>query len=193
MSQNGNLSLAVSVTANQCPIGETVGHDNIARATIPVLSCEGACIRGEIARQAANILARRPGFGRACHGELLTVPNSAIAKWVKTARQVVLIDGCFLRCHGRLLENLLGKEQLLQFDALSHYKRYSDLFDPEDVPEAERLEVARNVADWVADSMDGVAGSPTKSHGQSCGLPSGKDQGGCCGPATSCQSNTCGT
>ena len=193
MSQNGNVSLALSVTDNQCPIGETVGHDNIARATIPVLSCEGACIRGEIARQAANILARRPGFGRACHGELLTVPNSAIARWVKTAGQVVLIDGCFLRCHGRLLENLLGREQLLQFDALSHYKKYSDLFDPEDVPEAERLQVARDVADWVADLIAGMAGSSIKNGGQSCTLPSGKEQGGCCGTATSCQSNTCGT
>ena len=193
MSQNGNVSLALSVTDNQCPIGETVGQDNIAKAKIPVLSCEGACIRGEIARQAANILARRPGFGRACHGELLTVPNSAIARWVKTARQVVLIDGCFLRCHGRLLENLLGKEQLLQFDALSHYKRYSDLFDPEDVPEAERLNVARAVADWVADLFAGMAGSSTKNGGQSCALPSAKEQSGCCGAATSCQSNTCGT
>ena len=116
------------------------------------------------------------------------MPNSAIAKWVKTARQVVLIDGCFLRCHGRLLENLLGKEQLLQFDALSHYKRYSDLFDPEEVPEAERLEVARDVADWVADEL-----ADSLSHGQSCGLPSSREQSGCCGAATSCQSNTCGT
>ncbi len=28
-------------------------------------------------------------------------------KWVKKADKVVLIDGCFLRCHGRIIEVLL--------------------------------------------------------------------------------------
>lgn len=172
MLQTTNASLTLSTIANHCPIGETVGNDNIAKAKTPVLSCEGACIRGEIARQAANILARRSPFARACHGELLTVPDSAIARWAKTAGRVVLIDGCFMRCHGRLLENLLGTEQLIQFDALSHYKKYADIFDPEDVPEAERLKVAADVADWVERSL--AVGS-----GQSCSLPS-QQTCGCC-------------
>ena len=39
------------------------------------------------------------------------------------------------------------------FDALSHYQKYSDLFDIDSVPEAERLEVAQDVADWVLKSL----------------------------------------
>jgi hypothetical protein len=27
-------------------------------------------------------------------------PHSAMARWVKTAEQTVMIDGCFLKCHG---------------------------------------------------------------------------------------------
>lgn len=72
-----------------------------------------------------------------------------MAEWVKKADKVVLIDGCFLRCHGRLVENLLEKEKLIQFDALSYYKKYSDRFDIDSVPEEERKQVARDVADWV--------------------------------------------
>ena len=33
---------------------------------------------------------------------------------------------------------LIDEEKLVQFDALSHYNRYTDIFDYEDVPEKER-------------------------------------------------------
>jgi hypothetical protein len=52
-------------------------------------------------------------------------------------------------CHGRILENIIGKENLIQFDALSFYKKYTDRFDIDSVPEAERNEVARYVANTV--------------------------------------------
>ena len=126
-----------------------MGARNEAEGKIPVLSCEGGCIRGEIARLAANMVAKEEPYARGCHGELLTVPESAIAKGSRGAEKVVLIDGCFLRCHGRLLENIVGKDRLVQFDALSIYRKYTDLFDIDDVPEEERKQVAREVADKV--------------------------------------------
>ena len=126
----------------------------MALSKIPVLSCEGACIRGEIARLAANIISREDRFGRGCHGELITVPDSAIAQWILKAEKVLLIDGCFLRCHGRILENMIAKDKLIQFDALSFYRKYNDIFDAEDVPEAERKQVAQSVANWILANMD---------------------------------------
>ncbi|HCY86062.1 MAG TPA: hypothetical protein DHV36_13075, partial [Desulfobacteraceae bacterium] len=150
---SGKKTIEMNPTNGVCPIGETTGQANINDAKIPVLSCEGACIRGEIARLAANMIARERQFGRGCHGELITVPDSAIARWIRSAEKVVLIDGCFLRCHGRIIENIIGGVRLVQFDALSHYNRYTDIFDYEDVPEAERKETARSVADWVLASL----------------------------------------
>ncbi len=144
-----DFTITVEGTMNKCPIGETVGNRNMANGKIPVLSCEGACIRGEIARFAANMVSKEAPYARGCHGELLTVPDSAIARWVKESDRVVLIDGCFLRCHGRILEDLLGKEKLAQFNALSVYKKYTDVFDIDDVPEEERKKAAREVADSV--------------------------------------------
>ena len=146
---NTTFSIEVEDTEDRCPIGETIGNRNIAESKIPVLSCEGACIRGEIARLAANLVAKGEPFARGCHGELLSVPDSAMAQWVKKAKQVVLIDGCFLRCHGRIIENLVGKEKLVQFDALSVYRKYTDVFDIDDVCEEERKEAARQVADNI--------------------------------------------
>ncbi len=144
-------------TNGHCPIGEVTGQRNISESKIPVLSCEGACIRGEIARLAANIISKKDSFSRGCHGELITVPDSAIARWMREAEKVVLIDGCFLRCHGRILENIIEQEKLVQFDALSHYNRYTDIFDYDDVPEEERKQVAQSVADWVLEGMNGKA------------------------------------
>jgi uncharacterized metal-binding protein len=148
-------SIQLNTTNAICPIGEITGKKNISESKIPVLSCEGACIRGEIARLAANIISRKKPYGRGCHGELITVPESSIARWMKTAEKVVLIDGCFLRCHGRILANIIDREKLIQFDALSHYNRYTDIFDYDDVPEKERKEVAQSVANWVIKSLNG--------------------------------------
>jgi len=149
-------NMRMNTTNAVCPIGEATGKKNISESKIPVLSCEGACIRGEIARLAAGIVSKREPYGRGCHGELITVPDSAISLWIKTAEKVVLIDGCFLRCHGRIIENIIDEEKLIQFDALSRYNRYTDIFDYEDVPEKERKEVAQSVADWVLCSLDNV-------------------------------------
>lgn len=46
---------------------------------------------GEIDR--AEYEEKKP-YGRGCHGEPITVPASAIARWITTTEKVVLIDGC---------------------------------------------------------------------------------------------------
>ena len=74
------------------------------------------------------------------------------------AQKVVVIDGCFLHCHGRILKNLIDEDKIAQFDALSVYNKYTDIFDIDDVPEEERKHVARQVADKVlADLKQGNA------------------------------------
>jgi len=144
-----SFGVEVQKTDGHCPIGETVGKRNIKEKRIPVLSCEGGCIRGEIARLAANMVSKEVGFARGCHGELVTVPDSAISQWIRGAEKVILIDGCFLSCHGRILEGLLKKDQLVQFDALKVYRKYTDIFDIDEVSEAERKKAARQVADSI--------------------------------------------
>ena len=161
-NSTGSFALEVQKTNGRCPTGETVGQRNSAEKRIPVLSCEGGCIRGEIARLAANLVAKEAGFARGCHGELVTVPDSAIAQWMRGAEKVVLIDGCFLHCHGRLIEGLLQEDQLIQFDALQVYRKYTDVFDIDAVPEQEREEAARQVANHVLAQL-GCAGSKPSS------------------------------
>lgn len=144
------FSLEVEGVSGVCPAGEVYARQNMADRKIPVFSCEGPCIRGEIARLAANLVAEEvPSYARACHAETFFVPHSSMARWVEEAEKSIMIDGCFLQCHGRALRNLVGKEKVVQFDALPIYKKYTDIFSMDDVPEDERKAVARQVADKI--------------------------------------------
>jgi uncharacterized metal-binding protein len=136
-----------------CPTGEAWAEGKSLHKKIPVLSCEGPCVRGDIARRAANMLAQEQPFARACFPETFFVPHSSMARWVKEADQVVMIDGCFLKCIGRILNNQVDQEKISHFDALSLYKKYTDLFEIESVPEAERNETARQVADQILQQL----------------------------------------
>ena len=148
------FSIEITSTNGKCPVGEKTAKNNIKKNIIPVMSCEGGCVRGEIARLATNMVTKEEGYGRGCHGELMTIPDSGISNWIKSSEKVVLIDGCFLRCHGRILENIIDSDRLIQFDALSHYKKYTDVFEIDAVPDEERLVVAREVADWVLENLN---------------------------------------
>jgi len=145
-----DFSLEVEGVKGCCPAGEVYAKRNISEKRIPVFSCEGPCIRGEIARLAANLIAHEvPSFARACHAETFFVPHSSMARWVKEAEKGIMIDGCFLKCHGRVLKKLIGEEKIIHIDALPLYKKYTDIFLMDDVPEDERKAVARQVADKI--------------------------------------------
>ena len=166
-----NFSLEVEGKKAVCPLGEVVGKKMIAEERIPVISCEGGCFRGEIARVASHMVAKEEPYSRGCHGEMFTAPHSAMVKWAKKANKVVVIDGCFMHCHGRIMKNIVGCENMIQFDALPMYNKdnkYSDTMLVDEIPEAERKDLARQVADKVLASLNG--GAPYHAASQpSCG------------------------
>lgn len=153
MNYTPDFSLEVEGVKGVCPAGERWADRQIAEARIPVFSCEGPCIRGDIARLAANQIAHDKPYARACYAETFFVPHSGMVRWVKGAEKVVVIDGCFLKCNGRVLKNLVGAEKLIHFDALTLHGKYKDVFLMDDVPEAERKEVARQVAEKISATL----------------------------------------
>ncbi len=145
-----DFSIEVAGVEGVCPVGEVYAKQNIIDNKIPVLACEGGCIRGEIARLAANIIAQEiPSYARACHAETFFVPHSSMLSWITGSDQVLMIDGCFLKCHGRVLKNLTNEDKVIHIEALPLYRKYNDIFLADDVPEAERKAVARQVADKI--------------------------------------------
>lgn len=155
-NSKNNFFVEVKSMKAVCPLGEVVGKQMISEEKIPVISCEGGCFRGEIARVAAHLVAKEEPFRRGCHGEMFTAPTSAMTEWAKKADKVVVIDGCFMHCHGRIMQNIVGDEHMIQFDALPVYNKnnkYTDVMMFDEVPEAERKVLARQVADSVLDKL----------------------------------------
>ena len=164
-----DFSIDVEGMKAVCPLGEVVGNKMIAEGKIPVISCEGGCFRGEIARVAAHMVATQEPYSRGCHGEMFTAPSSAMAEWARKADKVVVIDGCFMHCHGRVMKNIIGRDNMIQFDALPMYNKdnkYSETMLVDEVPEAERKDLARQVADKILASLRN--GTPRDSELQSC-------------------------
>ena len=54
---------------------------------------------------------------------------------------------------GRVLKKLVGEEKVIHFDALPFYKKYTDVFLMEDVPEEDRKAAARQVADKIVEQL----------------------------------------
>lgn len=163
MHSTPDFSLEVDGITGICPAAEKWAEQQIAESRIPVFSCEGPCIRGDIARLAANRVAKEGRYARCCHAETFFVPHSGMLRWVKGADKVIVIDGCFLTCHGRALRNIVGEEKVIQFDAFALYKKYADVFLMDDVPEAERQEVAEQVADKVLTTLAEAAPSSAQA------------------------------
>lgn len=147
-AQTPDFSLAVAGVAGTCPAGERYAVEQAMQGRIPVLSCEGPCIRGEIARVAANMVAAEDErCARACHAEAFFVPHSAMSKWVREADRVLMIDGCFLQCHGRVLRSFVPPERVMHIDAHRIHRQFNEAFSPGEVPESEWNAAARRVAD----------------------------------------------
>jgi hypothetical protein len=70
-----------------------------------------------------------------------------------------MIDGCFLKCIGRILINLVDPQKITHIDALPHYQKFTDVFDIDDVPEAERQETARQVAEKILPELRAAVAS----------------------------------
>jgi hypothetical protein len=63
-----DFTLEIEGIKGVCSAGEVYARKTMAEKKIPIFSCEGPCIRGDIARRAANMVAHEvPSFARACH------------------------------------------------------------------------------------------------------------------------------
>ncbi len=144
---SSGFSLEVVAIKGSCQAGEEHAKQSLAAQKIPVLACEGPCISGEVARLAANLISEEAPYARCCYAETFLVPYSAMNSWVKEADKAVVIDGCFLKCIGRVMKNVIEEKKVISIDAFPLYKEYKEAFLYTDVPEETRNRLAREVAD----------------------------------------------
>src|SRR5512134_990144 len=88
-------TIQVKLTDRRCPLGDAYARRHLTTPPkAAVLSCEGMCLRGELARRAANLVAHQLAPQRAvrvCHGGLLET-EGGMRDLVERADQVVMLD-----------------------------------------------------------------------------------------------------
>ena len=159
---NGGMELAPAVhptyevihleqTRHVCPMCEDYAARHASKP-VAVLSCEGACLRGEVAREAANLLchALAPDrTARICLGGAFT-KDTGQRDLVRNAPRVIALEGCFLNCSSRMMRGVIGdlEPEVIIADRLYDFDRR--LFGIDEMPRAEIEAHARTVAEKVA-------------------------------------------
>lgn len=144
-------TLRLQKTGATCSVCETYSKEQAAKPVV-VMSCEGACLRGEISRQAANWLCHDllpEKTVRLCLGGAFT-KNGGQRGLVRDAKRVVALEGCSIRCASRMMRAHFPDlaADVIVADGLCEFDR--SLFGIDALPkrEVERLgiEVAGKVA-----------------------------------------------
>ena len=136
-----------------CPEGARYVEKALAgQPKVAIMACEGGCLKGEVARVAANILAyqlERDAAVRICMGDAVT-GDSGFVKLVEKAPKTLVIEGCFLHCGTHIMQTripdfnpeIVESSRFLSFDR----EKYFEIFD---LPREEIEQNARKVAEYV--------------------------------------------
>ena len=118
---------------------------------IVVMACEGACLRGELARLAANLICETLAperTARLCLGGAFTKDTGQRAL-ARNAARLVAIEGCPVACGSRMMKAVLpGLEPEIHWiHKLTHFD--PSLFSASEMPEPERKRQAASAAEAI--------------------------------------------
>lgn len=146
-------TVKVEVLGRTCAAGDSYAARHLAGAPMAaVVSCEGACIKGEVARRAANLVAHELVPERAvriCHGGGFLLARGGMRELVARAARVVVVDGCPLVCGTRLARAAFPEKELDGVVANSLYAGDEELFGVDELGDAEIQAHAREVANRI--------------------------------------------
>jgi uncharacterized metal-binding protein len=122
-----------------------------AHKPIVVMSCEGACLRGEISRQAANQICQQLApekTVRLCLGGAFT-KDAGQRGLVRDAKRIIALEGCAIRCASRMMRGHFPDldPEVIVTDRLCEFDR--SLFGADELSEEEVRELGRTVASKV--------------------------------------------
>lgn len=141
------LNLKIEKTNNICSLCEDYVRLNESKPIV-VACCEGACLRGEIARKVANLLCHSllpDRTVRLCLGSALTKEGGQ-RSLVENARKILVLEGCPVDCGSRLIGGLPfeNNPDIIRTDVLADFDK--NLFGINELSE----EIINNIALSVA-------------------------------------------
>ncbi len=123
--------------------------------SVAVMSCEGACLRGELSRQAANILCHTLApekTVRICLGGAFT-KNTGQRSLVRNAPRLLALEGCPVNCTSRMMSGVIESltPEIVRTDRLCDFNQ--KLFGIDEMPPEEIQVLARTVAEKIAATL----------------------------------------
>lgn len=146
--------IRIESAKNMCGLCENYAERQKSKP-VAVMCCEGACLRGEIARQAANILCHTLApekTVRICLGGAFT-KNTGQRNLVRTAPRLIALEGCFVNCSSRMMHGVIqGLEpEVVIADRLYDFDR--NLFGLDEMSSEEARTHAITVAMKIAATL----------------------------------------
>lgn len=134
-----------------CQLCEDYAKRNSTNPTkIAIMSCEGACARGEVSRRAANLITHKlakENTVRVCLGGAFTKEGGQ-RNLVRDSHKVIAIEGCFIDCSSRMMKGVISELDPIVIRADTIYDK--DLpFGLDEVSEEEVSECAEIVAEEI--------------------------------------------
>jgi uncharacterized metal-binding protein len=147
-------TVRIARAKNGCSLCEEYAARHKAKP-VAVICCEGACLRGEVARQAANILCHELATEktvRICLGGAFT-KDTGQRGLVRDAGRLIALEGCHVNCASRMMAGAIEglKPEVVVADRLYDFDR--SLFGVEEMPPEEIRAHARTVAQRIAASL----------------------------------------
>jgi uncharacterized metal-binding protein len=147
-------TVQIGKTKNVCPMCEDYARRQ-AKKPIVVMSCEGACLRGEIARLAANLICYKLApekTARLCLGGAFT-KNTGQRNLVRNAKKVIALEGCFINCSSRMMKGAVPDldPEVVIADRLYDFDK--KLFGIDEMSEDEILLHSQEVANKVLEKL----------------------------------------
>lgn len=126
-----------------------------ASKPIVVMACEGACLRGELARLTANHLCddlAPERTARLCLGGAFT-KDAGQRNLARKAQRVIAIEGCPIACATRMMQAVVPgmRPEVFMIPKLTSFD--SALFSIKEMPEEARKVQAVRAANAIAKSM----------------------------------------
>ncbi|UFS70622.1 putative zinc-binding protein [Geomonas sp. RF6] len=137
-----------------CPMCEEYAQRQKSKP-VAVVCCEGACLRGEVARQAANLLCHSLApekTVRICLGGAFT-KDTGQRGLVRDASRLIALEGCFINCSSRMMGGVIDglTPEVIIADQLYEFDRA--LFGIDEMTPEEIQKHARAVAEKIAASL----------------------------------------
>ena len=149
-------TVKIEKTKNVCPMCEDFAAEQI-KEQVPyaIISCEGACLRGEVSRQAANLISfsiMPDKASRICLGGAFT-KDSGQRNLVRNAKRVIALEGCYIECASRMMKGVIDdlKPEVIIVDRLYDFDK--KLIGINEVTEQQIKEYAKVAAGKIAEKL----------------------------------------